>query len=166
METAYIFTDGSSNPRTKEGGWAFCLTDNPNGKAELHKASGYAYNTTNNRMELSSVINSLHYVYANVPTAKKVLIHSDSRYVSDPIYFDWISEWKSNNWIKSDGAETKNYDLWDELLTLLNKFKFRKIQVDVIWVRGHNGNHFNEICDKLAKNGRYKQKINRTYEGL
>jgi len=163
METAYIFTDGSSNPRTKEGGWAFCLTDNPKGKSEIHKASGYHYNTTNNRMELLSVINSLHYIYANISTVRRVVVHSDSRYVSDPIYFNWISDWKGNNWIKSDGGETKNYDLWDELHILLDRFRFRNIKVDVLWVRGHNGNHFNEICDKLAKQGRYNKQVNKIY---
>lgn len=164
METLYIFTDGSSLNKTKEGGWAFCTTDDPKSKKDaVHSAYGYGADTTNNRMELTAVINGLEYCYANHPKIRKVVVYSDSEYVSNPIYYGWLQEWRGNNWIKNDGAETKNSDLWEEMYQILNRFKFRNIEVSVLWVRGHNGHHFNEICDKLAKKGRESKQLNTLY---
>lgn len=162
--TVYIFTDGSSNPKNKEGGWAFCVTDDPKSKTIIHKDSGYKEATTNNRMELTAVINALYYSYFNIDHLKELIIYSDSEYVSNPVYFGWLNDWRKSNWIKSDGSETKNSDLWEELYQLLKKYKFRKIKVDIRWVKGHNGHYFNEIVDKLAKKGRHNQKINSSYE--
>lgn len=162
--TYFIYTDGSSNPKKKEGGWAFCVTDEQNSKKVLHEDNGYKGGTTNNRMELTAVINALYYSYFNIPNLKELVVFSDSEYVGNPIYFGWLNDWRKNNWIKSDGSETKNADLWEEMYQILKKYKFRKIQVDVRWVKGHNGHFFNEYVDKLAKKGRYNQEINSNYE--
>jgi len=162
--TLYIYTDGSSNPRTKEGGWAFCVTDNPKSKNVIHRDYGWHGGTTNNRMELTSVINALEYAYFNYNDTKKLIVYSDSEYVSNPIYLGWLNEWRKSNWIKSDGQETKNSDLWETMWQILKRFKFRKIQVEVCWVKAHNGQFFNEECDRMAKHGRYQKITNKNYE--
>lgn len=164
MEVAYFYTDGSSNPRTKEGGWAFCLTNDPKSKNIVYKDCGHKKDTTNNRMELVAVINALHYGYFNLGNTKKIQVYSDSEYVSNPIYFGWLNDWRKNNWIKNDGSETKNADLWEEMYQVLKKYKFRKIQVDIMWVKGHNGHFFNDVCDKMAKKGRFDKITNINYE--
>lgn len=164
--TYYIYTDGSSNPWRKDGGWAFCVTNAQGSKKVLHKDNGYKEGTTNNRMELTAVINSLYYSYFNMSNLKELIIFSDSKYVGNPVYFGWLYDWYQNNWIKSDGEKTKNYDLWDELYHILKRYKFRNIKVEIRWVRGHNGNYFNEYADRLAKKGRYYKKVNNKYEEL
>lgn len=163
-DTYYIYTDGSSNPRKKLGGWSFCVTDNPKSKTILGEAQGHAKRTTNNRMELVAVINSLHYAYCNMSNLKALKIYSDSKYVSDPVYYGWITDWRNAGWINLSGEPTKNADLWEDMYQILKRFRFRKIRVDIMWVKGHNGHYFNDRADRLAKKGRYDQKINMAYE--
>ena len=164
QQTKYIYTDGSSNPKTKEGGWAFCLTDDIKSKNVSYHANGYKEGTTNNRMELSAVINALYYSYFNIKKLDRLVIYTDSEYVSNPVYFGWLNYWRANDWLKADGNLTKNNDLWEELYQILKKYKFRKIRIDICWVKGHKGNYFNEYADKLAKIGRHAQEINENYE--
>lgn len=164
MGTISIYTDGSSHPKTREGGWAFCVAGAKKNGAPLHTANGYAGDTTNNRMELTAVINAIEYAYSNHADARTIKVTTDSKYVSETIYFEWYKGWRDKGWTNpTSGEPTKNADLWEEMYQLLNRCKFRKIDIQVMWVRGHNGNHYNEICDKLAKAGRYNQKINPTY---
>lgn len=171
-----MFTDGSSSPKTKEGGWAFCTTMDVKAKETLHTDFGWKPATTNNRMELTAVINALHYAYFNYEHIRKILVYSDSEYVSNPLYFGLLNEWRSKNYKKethtykngskvgTEITEVKNADLWEELYQVLKKYKFRKIEVDVLWVKGHNGSHYNEVCDKLAKLGRERKATNHKYE--
>lgn len=171
-----VYTDGSSTPQkknrpktTKAGGWAFCLTEDKNSNRVLHSDYGFKNGTTNNRMEMTAVINALYYCYFNMTSLNKIVVYSDSKYVSDPIYFGWLNDWRANDYQKKNSytgevTETKNADLWEELYQLLKKYKFRGIEVDICWVKGHNGDYFNELCDALAKKGKYDKTLNPKYE--
>ena len=166
-EKYFVFTDGSSHPIEKSGGWAFIVAEEKSSKEEVHKAYGYGGNeTTNNRMELIAVINSLHYAYVNGKNLKYLTIFTDSQYVSNPIYFGWLKDWRDKNWVNLNGAKTKNADLWEDMHQILKKYKFRGIGIDILWVRGHNGNKLNELADRLANKARKNKVINEVYEQL
>lgn len=174
METRYIYTDGSIHRQSGDGGWAFCIstmqkiTPKEQGAVEA-LVFGYAPNTTNNRMELTAVINGLHKATHFCSTARKIVVYTDSKYVSDPVYFGWLDKWREDGYTKVDyhtqkETEVKNADLWEELYQLLKRYRFRKIAVDICWVKGHNGNYLNEVCDQAANKGRISKKINSEYE--
>jgi ribonuclease HI len=93
--------------------------------------------TTNNRMELLAVIVALEKLKRK---PSKAIVFSDSKYVVDAIEKDWLF-----NWEKKGFAKKKNVDLWKRFLKV-----YRQHQVRFEWVKGHDGNEFNEICDKLA----------------
>lgn len=132
-----IYTDGACSGNPGVGGWASVLL------YEQHKKELYGNDkeTTNNRMELTAVIEALK----ALKRPCNVTLYSDSKYVIDSINKDWVYKWKANNWIKSDRKPALNTDLWKELLTLLEVHR-----VKFVWVKGHNGNEYNERCDELA----------------
>lgn len=167
MKIAHIYTDGSSTPvkggGKGHGGWAFVVVKSPKSKDTIAKRYGHNKKSTNNSMELTAVINSLHYCNTNL-TTKKVVIYTDSKYVSDSIYFDFVSDWEANGWVNSAGKPTANIDEWIELTDIIKILTKRQVDVEVRWVRGHNGNRFNERADRLAKKGKKNKKINKDYE--
>lgn len=132
-----IYTDGACSGNPGIGGWASVLL------YEQHKKELYGNDkeTTNNRMELTAVIEALK----ALKRPCNVTLYSDSKYVIDSINKDWVYKWKANNWIKSDRKPALNTDLWKELLALLEVHR-----VKFVWVKGHNGNEYNERCDELA----------------
>ena len=104
--------------------------------------SGGAPETTNNRMELTAVIEALKALKRECD----VVIHTDSRYVMEGVQ-QWLPNWKQNGWRTSNKkSPVKNVDLWQELDSLLQKHTIRWI-----WVKGHNGHEENERVDKLAR---------------
>lgn len=137
MKNITIYTDGSCLGNPGNGGWGTIIVDN--GK-EVALSGGEA-NTTNNRMELTAVINGLKYL--EKPSIVK--LYSDSKYICDAVNKGWVYAWKSKNWKKADGKPALNVDLWEVILELIAKH-----DVVFIWVKGHNGNKYNEKCDKLA----------------
>lgn len=137
MKQVEIFTDGACSGNPGPGGWGAILRYNGHEK----ELSGGEQLTTNNRMELIAVIEALK----ALKEPCEVTLTSDSKYVCDAIKLGWAKKWKSNNWIKSDRSKAKNPELWDELLTLLEKHRMK-----INWVRGHNGHPENERCDRLA----------------
>ncbi len=157
VSTIYVYSDGSAYARDKTGGWAFAVTDNKDGNRTLYKANGGTTATTVNRMELTAAINSLHYVFHNHQEIKRLIIFSDSKYVTEPVYFGWVDNWRNSDWVGSTGNPVANPDLWEEVYQLLKRYRRRGIAVDFCWVKGHAGNHFNELCDRMAKEGREKQ---------
>ena len=132
-----IYTDGACSGNPGVGGWASVLLYEQH-KKELY---GNGKETTNNRMELTAVIEALK----ALKRPCNVTLYSDSKYVIDSINKDWVYKWEANNWIKSDRKPALNTDLWKELLTLLEVHR-----VKFVWVKGHNGNEYNERCDELA----------------
>lgn len=139
-----IWTDGSCLGNPGPGGWAFVATD---GKNIAHRSGGEA-STTNNRMELMAVIRALTAAHRH----SEVEIHTDSQYVKNGMQ-TWIKNWRKNNWRTADKKPVKNQDLWQKLDELANNTK-----IHWVWVRGHNGEEFNEMCDKLARTAAEKLK--------
>lgn len=137
MKKINIYTDGACSGNPGPGGWGAVLVYN-NIEKEL---SGAEKNTTNNRMELTAVIMALK----ALKEPCEVVLTTDSKYVCDAINKQWVYGWQKNNWRKADKKPALNVDLWQELLALLEKHS-----VEFIWVKGHNGHKYNEICDKLA----------------
>lgn len=140
-DTIIIYTDGAcsnNNSRTNDGGWAAVLTFNGSHKS----ISGYEKNTTNQRMELTACIMGLKAIKsADYP----VIIRSDSAYIVNCFHQKWFTKWRTNGWMNSKKEPVENRDLWEELIKLAEKFqvKFEK-------VKGHSGDSFNEMADKLA----------------
>ncbi len=132
-----IWTDGSCLGNPGPGGWAFVATDDKN----VAERSGGEANTTNNRMELTAVIRALTAARRH----NEIELHTDSQYVKNGMQ-SWIKNWKKNNWRTADKKPVKNQDLWMQLDELSNTIK-----IHWHWVRGHNGNAFNERCDELAR---------------
>ncbi len=137
MKNVEIFTDGACSGNPGPGGWGAVLRYNGHEK----ELSGGEKSTTNNRMELTAVIKALE----QLKEPCKVLLTTDSKYVSDGINQGWASSWQQNGWRKADKKPALNPDLWEKLLNLL------KIHdVTIIWVKGHAGHPENERCDELA----------------
>ena len=128
-----VYTDGSAKGNPGKGGYGVVMIFG-NHRKEL---SGGFELTTNNRMELLSVIIALE-------SLKKqnisVVVYSDSKYVVNAIEKDWLFNWEKNNFSKK-----KNSDLWIRFLNV-----YRKHNVRFIWVKGHSNIKENERCDELA----------------
>ena len=137
MKNVEIYTDGACSGNPGPGGWGAVLIYNGVEK----QLSGSEKETTNNRMELSAVITALK----ALKEPCNVTLTTDSKYVCDAINKGWLNSWQKNSWKKADKKPVLNIDLWQELLPLLDKHR-----VEFIWVKGHNGHKYNEICDKLA----------------
>lgn len=137
MKQVEIFTDGACSGNPGPGGWGAVLRYNGHEK----EISGGEANTTNNRMELSAVINAL----ALLKEPCKVTLYSDSQYVCNALELGWAKKWKANNWMRNKKEKALNPELWDRLLTLYDTH-----EVEIVWVKGHAGHPENERCDRLA----------------
>ncbi|PIE99090.1 MAG: ribonuclease HI [Treponema sp.] len=138
-----IYTDGACSGNPGPGGWAFVVIIDGELTA---KKSGGEKNTTNNKMELTAVIKAFEFLLANdIPTSNKApKVYTDSKYVQQGIS-DWIHNWKKNNWRTSQKKPVKNQELWQSLDCLANQ-----INPQWLWVKAHNNNEYNELCDKMA----------------
>jgi len=132
-----MFTDGACSGNPGPGGWGTILRYNGREK----ELAGGASSTTNNRMELTAVIEGL----SALKETCEVVVTSDSKYVIDAIQKGWVYSWKRNGWRKADKKPALNADLWERLLTLLSIHT-----VTFVWVHGHQGHPENERCDRLA----------------
>ena len=137
MKQVEIFTDGACSGNPGPGGWGAVLRYNGHEK----EISGGEADTTNNRMELSAVINAL----AMLKEPCKVTLYSDSQYVRNALKLGWAKKWKANNWMRNKKEKALNPELWDRLLTLYDTH-----EVEIVWVKGHAGHPENERCDRLA----------------
>ena len=137
MKKIEIFTDGACSGNPGKGGWGAILRFNGHTK----ELSGGDANTTNNRMELTAVIEALK----ALKEPCEACITTDSKYVADAITLGWAEKWRANGWKKADKKPALNVDLWEQLLELLNVHK-----VTFNWVKGHAGHPENERCDALA----------------
>lgn len=137
MRQVTIYTDGSCSGNPGPGGWAAILECEGREK----EIAGGEPRTTNNRMELTAVIEALRALNQGC----EIDLYSDSKYVIDALDKGWVYNWKKNNWIKSDKKPALNPDLWETLLHELSRHK-----VTFHWVKGHADNPKNERCDALA----------------
>lgn len=132
-----IYTDGGCIGNPGPGGYGAVLLY----KGHRRELSGGYRRTTNNRMELMACIVALQ----SLKCRSQVVLHSDSRYVVDGITRGWARRWRENGWLRNEGEEARNADLWSQLLDLCDEH-----EVEFVWVRGHVGNPENERCDKLS----------------
>lgn len=137
MKNIEIYTDGACSGNPGPGGYGVVLKYNNN----IKKLSEGFKLTTNNRMEILAVIIGLE----SLKEKCNIKLFSDSKYVIDAINKGWAIKWKSNNWKRNKKDMAQNIDLWDRLLNLIESQN-----IEFIWVKGHAGHYYNEICDKLA----------------
>lgn len=134
-----IFTDGCCLGNPGPGGWAFMVMDNEQMYgSRIH--SGASPNTTNNRMELTAVIEAVKYAIKNA--SGPVTIYSDSKYVVDTIRNRWYKTWKDNR---------PNWDLWSQLIALIET---SSVPIVFEYIVGHSG--YNVLVDKAAKEKAYE----------
>ena len=138
MKKVEIYTDGACSGNPGPGGTGTVLLFNG---ARKEIAKGYIL-TTNNRMEILAVIEGLE----ALKEPCMVRLYSDSKYVVDAINKGWVTKWQDNNWMRNKKDKALNIDLWERLLSLLEKH-----QVEFIWVKGHASNVENNRCDQLAR---------------
>ena len=138
-EPVVIYTDGACKGNPGPGGWGAWL------RWGAHEKDLFGGDpaTTNNRMELTAVIESLALLKRHTPVA----LYTDSEYVKNGIT-RWIHGWKKRGWTTADHQPVKNIDLWQRLDALVAKHP-----VQWHWVRGHTGDPGNERADALANRG-------------
>ena len=137
MKTVTLYTDGACSGNPGPGGWGAIL-EYQGIEKEL---SGGAESTTNNRMELTAVIQGLQALKESCI----VELYSDSKYVIDALEKGWAVSWQKNGWRKADKKPALNPDLWETLLELVGKHELR-----YHWVKGHADNPKNNRCDQMA----------------
>lgn len=136
MQNIQIFTDGGYRSTSGIGGWgALIIIDNC-----IKELKGSEFDTTNNRMELTAVIESLK----TLGQPYNIALTTDSNYVKKGIT-QWINKWRNNNWRTFKNKPVKNKDLWLELDKLV---KHHNISWN--WVKSHSGHTENEYADQLA----------------
>ena len=132
-----LFADGACSGNPGPGGWGVLLRC---GSTEKELSGGEAQ-TTNNRMEITAVLEGLRALKFRC----EVTVTTDSQYVYNAMTKGWAESWRKNNWIKKDKRPALNADLWEELLN-----EAAKHSVSFVWIKGHNGHRENERCDTLA----------------
>lgn len=140
-----IFTDGSCETRSGDGGWAYLIRF---GNSERH-VSGFHADTTNNRMELTAAVEALSVL--TEPCHVKLV--TDSQYLKKAFTAGWLANWQRNGWKTAGRQPVKNRDLWESLLELTASH-----EVEWSWTRGHAGHRENELVDSLALAARKSRK--------
>lgn len=137
MKEINLYTDGACSGNPGPGGWCAILRYNTAQKV----LSGGEKATTNNRMELTAVIEGLK----ALKEPCKVNCFTDSSYVCNAINKKWLDSWQAHDWKKGDKKPVLNPDLWQEIVkfTTLHNVTFN-------WIKGHNGHPENEMCDRVA----------------
>ena len=131
-----IYTDGACRGNPGPGGWGVAMRY----QGQHKTLNGYDSETTNNRMELTAVIEGLRALKRSC----EIELHTDSRYVLQGIN-EWIANWKANGWKTKAKKAVKNIDLWQ----LLDE-EGARYEIYFNWVKGHSGVEGNELADELA----------------
>ena len=133
-----IYTDGACSGNPGIGGWGGIIIIPE--KKPIHLYGGLDL-TTNNQMELTASIKTLKYFNEH----QNITIYTDSKYVMNGIE-SWIINWKKNGWKTAAKKPVKNRNLWEELDNEITKHTIKWK-----WIKGHTGNEYNELADKLAR---------------
>ena len=136
MNEVTIYTDGACSGNPGKGGWGAILIN----AKETKYMSGSKQLTTNNQMELTATIEALKAILK----PSNIALYTDSQYVKNGIT-SWIFNWKKNGWKTANKKPVANKDLWIELEKYVDFHS-----VSWFWVKGHSGDHYNEIADELA----------------
>ena len=136
MNEVTIYTDGACSGNPGKGGWGAILIY----AKEKKYMSGSKQLTTNNQMELTATIEALKAILK----PSNIDLYTDSQYVKNGIT-SWIFNWKKNGWKTANKKPVANKDLWIELEKYVDFHS-----VNWFWVKGHSGDHYNEIADELA----------------
>jgi ribonuclease HI len=134
-----IYTDGACRGNPGIGGWGATLSYN----GTIKEIYGGEQLTTNNRMEMTAVIEAL----SALTKASDVTLYSDSKYVLQGVN-DWMPNWKKRNWKTASKQAVKNVDLWQKIDQLAQTHAIKWV-----WVKGHSGDPGNERADELANLG-------------
>ncbi|MDR1734271.1 MAG: ribonuclease HI [Oscillospiraceae bacterium] len=137
MTQVELYCDGACKKNPGPGGWGTILRS----KGAEKELSGGETATTNNRMELTALLEGL----CALTRPCEVDVYTDSQYVVNGIEKGWALSWKKRGWVKSDKTPALNPDLWEAILKECSKHTVR-----LHWVRGHAGHPENERCDALA----------------
>ncbi len=140
-----IYTDGACSGNPGKGGWgAILIYKSKNSEGHFNeikkKISGHEEFTTNNKMELTAVIEALK----NIKKTSNIELFTDSKYVLDG-FTKWLPNWQKNGWKSSNKNKVKNIELWKELFNLSLQHS-----INWHWVKGHSDNNLNNEVDKLA----------------
>ncbi|MBA4328545.1 MAG: ribonuclease HI [Polaromonas sp.] len=136
-----IYTDGACKGNPGPGGWGAMLSTG----GQVKELFGGELATTNNRMEMTAVIEAL----SALKRPCRVTLHVDSQYVLKGMT-EWIKGWKARGWRTAAKEPVKNVDLWQKLDALVTGSGHK---IEWIWVRGHDGDPGNERADVLANKG-------------
>lgn len=137
-----LYTDGACRGNPGPGSYAFLVQNNRH--EMIFENADYSEHTTNNKMEMSAVIQGLVYLADQITPMHTIYIFTDSKYVVDGMK-SWIHGWKKRGWKKADKKAPENLELWkqlDELSGICN--------IEFHWVKGHSGHPQNEYVDGLA----------------
>ncbi|HEX2751882.1 MAG TPA: ribonuclease HI [Alphaproteobacteria bacterium] len=137
MKKVELFTDGACSGNPGPGGWGALLRYNGHEK----ELGGGENDTTNNRMEMTAVIEGL----ASLKSPCAITLYTDSKYVMDGVT-KYLENWKRRGWKTADKKEVKNRDLWERIETEMMRHK-----IDWVWVKGHAGHAENERVDQIAR---------------
>ncbi len=149
-----IYTDGSCNTKSKEGGWGYLLSfETSEGKVQK-LCSAYESDTTNNRMELTAAVRALE----ALKEPCQVTLVTDSHYLKHAFTQEWLERWQQNGWRTATKQPVKNQDLWQILLQLSHKHV-----ITWKWVQGHTGHPENELVDDLALDARKRKQGEEKY---
>lgn len=130
--TTTVYTDGACSGNPGPGGWAWAVPDGP-------FASGAERHTTNQRMELMAVLDAVRSLDGSLE------VISDSTYVVNCFRDRWWEGWIQRGWVNSQKKPVANRDLWEPLVDIV-----RSRRITFRWVKGHSGDHWNDVVDKLA----------------
>jgi len=136
-EIVEIFTDGACSGNPGPGGYGAILKY----RQQVKEISGCEPETTNNRMEMTAIIEALR----QLKRSCKIKVITDSNYVVKGMT-EWLPGWVRRNWLNSRKEPVLNRDLWEELMKLDQAH-----QIQWIWIKGHHGHPENERCDQLAR---------------
>ncbi|ULH16479.1 ribonuclease HI [Deinococcus sp. KNUC1210] len=142
-ENVDLYADGACDTTAGHGGWA-CILRYGDHEMEL---GGHAEQTTNNRMELTGLLEGLK----ALKRPCQVRVVTDSQYLRKAFTDKWILNWQRNGWKTAGKDPVKNQDLWEELIV-----QAKKHALTFVWVKGHNGHDENERVDRRAVAERLK----------
>ena len=150
--TVSIYTDGACLGNPGPGGWGVIMfRGEPDDidHVDTKKLRGGSTETTNNEMELTAVLAAMDYMRENAtrfPQPLRILLNSDSKYITNAINEGWLTNWQKNGWKTKKKEPVKNAELWRRIAEHLEN----GLDVRFEWVRGHSGDKANDIADRIA----------------